>query len=197
MSDYKIHRDDVLELVEEIKAHVPTFQIAYKEDGKWLKWWHYVVPMYVAIANFFVRGYKHKFDTGYVTVLGDTVYYPSRNGHVDELEFLSEPGNYKTLRHEYVHMRDARRYPFIFELTYLFLLPALWTMRAFWEYRGYTQNMIVEFEIKGAVANHTLEAIAENFTGPMYLWMDRDPMPKLKELRDQVQSGKLSGFYPY
>jgi hypothetical protein len=40
------------------------------------------------------------------------------------------------LRHEAVHLRDARRFPVLFELSYLAALPAVFTARAWWEWRG-------------------------------------------------------------
>ncbi len=100
----------------------------------------------------------------YTTTLFFWVFMPE--------ELIGTDEGYRVLRHELVHVRDAWRTGLLpFAFSYLFLLPAGLTLRAFWELRAYTETMRVEFEGTGAIADSTLEAIAEQFTGPAYLWM--------------------------
>ena len=69
-------------------------------------------------------------------------------------------------------MRDCWRTGVLpFALSYLFLLPALFTFRAYWEMRGYAETMRVELEDTGSIADETLTFIQEQFTGPAYFWM--------------------------
>ena len=125
----------------------------------------------------------------YTTTLFFWIYMPE--------EVIGTEEGYRVLRHELVHVRDAWRTGLLpFALSYLFLLPAGLTLRAFGELRAYTETMRVEFEETGTIADSTLEAIAEQFTGPAYLWML--PFPRwvrrmLKKRRAEIIGDGVSG----
>ncbi len=98
---------------------------------------------------------------------------------------------YRILRHEAVHLRDARRFPVLFELSYVLLLPAGITMRAWWEWRGYAETLRAEAELRGDVSDALLEHVARQFTGPAYLFMC--PFPgfvrgRLERLREEIRA---------
>jgi hypothetical protein len=69
-------------------------------------------------------------------------------------------------------MRDCVRSGVLpFALSYVFLLPAVLTLRSVWEMRGYAETMRVELETTGEVSDATLRHIEQQFTGSSYLWM--------------------------
>ena len=99
--------------------------------------------------------------TRYTTVMFGRVYFPSK-------AFCEEMGPasmYSILRHEAVHLDDMRRFPGVFQLSYLCVLPVGITARAFWEWRAYAETMRVEAELTGHISDETIEYITECFRG--------------------------------
>jgi hypothetical protein len=180
-----ISEQDVEALIAWMQTHLPSFAVCYKDESRLQR-----------LIAWLLKPINPRYMTLYTTVMFGKVYFPSR-------EIVAEYGwdqVYGTLRHEFVHLMDARRFPVWFEFSYLFLFPAGWTMRAFWELRGYTQNMIVEFEQTGQISPVTCERIADQFVSAAYGWMvpfrasiERD----LARLREEILAGRLSGPYPY
>lgn len=73
-----------------------------------------------------------EFMTRYITIIGDTVYYPDN--------LLSNPDETKMLRtvvHESVHLYDSQKFKFLFKFLYLFpqsmAIFSLLTFLAFWK----------------------------------------------------------------
>lgn len=148
-----------------------------RNKDEW-KWQHKFIPLFFFFVGLFSREQKRKFYERYYTTIGGVIYCP---GNKDDVK--NNPQKYEAiLRHELVHIQDNELQPWKFKLTYVF--SRKW--RAYWEYRGYEQNMRVEYERTGKVSDLTLLAIGEIFKGPMYFWMDRDPMPKLTAIRDKI-----------
>ncbi len=141
--------------VSELKAELPRFAIRFKNQS-----W---VMRVLGWLLFFNR----RFMTSYTTTMFGKVYFPSET-------WLSETGPlraYRMLRHEAVHLRDARRFPILFQLTYLLILPTVFTMRAFWEYRAYKESIRVVWETEGRVPQGLIDVIVKQFTTAAYLWM--------------------------
>lgn len=107
-----------------------------------------------------LKPFNRAFMTGYVTTIGSTIYTPSR-------EMLS-PG---LLQHELQHVSDSKRWPVLYELSYLFLLPLGFTMRAFWERRAY-RHTIKESKASSEHLEDLVVWIGYQFTSGQYLWMD-------------------------
>ncbi|MEE2785877.1 MAG: hypothetical protein VX589_00960, partial [Myxococcota bacterium] len=78
---------------------------------------------------------------------------------------------YTILRHEAVHLRDMQRFPMLFHVSYLLLLPIGPSMRAWWEWRAYRETLQVQAELYGVISDADLERIAGRFTGPDYGFM--------------------------
>lgn len=146
------------------EAH-PTFRLVAKEDSALMR------VVYRALG---MRWWNPHFMSDYTTVLVTRVYMPrALHGTVR---------GYRTLRHERVHMRDAVRTGVLpFALSYLFLLPAGLTMRAYWEWGAYAESLRVELEDTGTIADATLDHIVARFAGPDYLFMF--PFPRLLRTR--------------
>lgn len=147
---------DVDELEARLRAELPGFRIAYKDESRLQR----------VIAGL-VRPFNARYLTDYTTVLGSTVWMPSRDWRARQSPYALVA----LLRHEAVHLRDMRRFPLIFPITYVLLLPAGITMRAVWEARAYRESMKVEAEATGAIASATIDALVRRFAGPEYLFM--------------------------
>ena len=172
----RLGEQDVLELEKALQDELPRFAVAYKDE----------VPLQRRIGRL-IWPFNRHYMTQYTTVMFGRVYFPSRAWR----QQVGPEQIYATLRHEAVHLRDARRFPILFQLSYLFLLPAVLTLRAVWEWRAYHETMRVHIELHGDIPDTLLEHIQGRFTGPDYLFMC--PFPKLvrrkleaarRELRD-------------
>lgn len=143
------------ELVNNIKKEFPTFEVVEKESSFWMH------ALYIASL---MRFWNPDFMESYVTVMFGKVYMPKR--------FIGSETGYRILRHERIHLLDAKKWPILFELSYLlFPLPFIITMRAYWEFRAYCESLTVEAETRGYVSIATIDFIVKQFTGSYYLWM--------------------------
>ncbi|MFN3199167.1 MAG: hypothetical protein ACE366_12270 [Bradymonadia bacterium] len=156
-----ITHEDVDQLAAALGEVIPRFAIRYKDES----------PLQRLIGRL-VSPFNSEYMTRFTTVMFGKVYFPSR-AWCDE---MGPEAVYSILRHEAVHLLDAKHFPVIFHLSYLFLLPAGLTARAWWEWRGYVETMRVEVALRGYVPEHHIEWIAGCFTGPAYLFMW--PFPK-------------------
>lgn len=144
-----------LQIVAELKTEFPNFEIVQKENN-WLMRLIYNLTL--------MRFWNPDFMSAYVTVMFGRVYMPSY--------LIGSLTGYMVLRHERVHLRDAARWPVLFELSYLlFPLPFFITMRAYWEYRAYCESLVTEAELFGYVRRDTIDFFVNQFTGSYYLWM--------------------------
>lgn len=170
--------DDVAALEAEIAQRIPGFKVCYKDESRLQR-----------VIGVILRPFNGAYMTRYTTVMFRRVYFPSRS----LCQTLGPTAIYKTLRHEAVHLDDMRRFPLFFQLSYLFLLPAGLTFRAWWEWRAYAETLRVEAELTGEIPDALIEHIAERFTGADYLFMF--PFPgfirrKLRSLRRQILSSE-------
>ncbi|MEL6178605.1 MAG: hypothetical protein AAFS10_06610 [Myxococcota bacterium] len=137
------------------------------------------------------------YDRHFTTVIYPNIYLPTGTRPIFE---RTPERYYTTFRHEFVHLKDWQRFHLAMAVSYVLLLPVGWTMRAFWELRGYAQNMICAQERYGSVPEATVERIARIFAGRDYVYM---LVPyslarrQVRRLRAAIESGTLSGVYPY
>lgn len=157
------------QVMEETRAEFPDFKVVPKSESALMK---LINGLLLAISFGQIRGFM----TSYATTLGTTVYVPAG------WDGQSEGSKVILLRHERVHMRQARRLtrPLFSILYLLFFLPAgLAWFRARFEMEAYEETIRATFEAYGpqAVRDKAFQArIARQFTGPAYLWMF--PFPK-------------------
>ena len=165
----------LVNLLSAMEADFPDFKIVNKQDSKLMK--------FLAKVLFFNKDFM----TRYVTVIGQTVYVPSR----DWMKF-NPAAALITLSHEWVHMKDNRRWKFLYTLAYL--SPQIFAILAplgFWnpwfflfalcllplpslgrseiELRGYTMTMAVRWWLYEKEPNY--ERISKYFTSSAYYWM--------------------------
>jgi hypothetical protein len=106
----------------------------------------------------------------------------------------------ETLRHEMAHVRDQHKYGILFLLSYIFILPTVFTMRAFWEWRGYKETLrSVHEEYKHYITDGQPEYYAyimdfysqwvtKQFTGLGYFFMFPFKNYMYQKCRDFVKS---------
>ena len=143
-------------LQAEVLAEFPNFKIANKADSWLMK----------LISHFMVSSFMDS----YVTTIWNTVYVPSHWATYDEASKCS------LLRHERVHMRQARKLTFpLFAFLYLlvFLPLGLAWFRARFEMEAYTETLQADKDYQG-VGWDTPEYkawLASQFTSGAYGWM--------------------------
>ncbi len=100
-------------LTNTIRQHVPGFKLDYKNES-----------LFMRLLAVLTYPFNQSFMEGYITTIGTTVYFPSR-------EALDKRGDdaASTVAHEFVHMWDSKRQWLWYNLGYLspqiFLIPLL------------------------------------------------------------------------
>jgi hypothetical protein len=157
------------ELEAEIRAEFPKFKVVPKSESGLME----AINAFLLIVSF---GQAKSFMTGYATTIGTTVYVtPTWPARPDADKAI-------LLRHERVHMRQAKRYTrLLFSLLYLlpFLPVGLAWFRARFELEAYEETIRATYETYGrqaVFAKEFRDRIARQFTGPGYMFMW--PFPK-------------------
>lgn len=151
------------ELKREIRAEFPGFKLAPKGGSRLMK----TIGWFLTVLSF---GTSKKFMEMYTTTIGTTVYTPlSWNGWTEHEQMA-------LLRHERVHMRQARRLGRVwYALLYLFVpLPFLLAyFRMRFEREAYAETIRAWIDYGGALAvtRSEIDWVVGHFTGPAYLWM--------------------------
>lgn len=116
-------------------------------------------------------GGQSAYMTRYTTVIGRTIYLPTR------WEAMSDVDRLIVLRHEAVHLRQFARYGLV-GTSLIYLLPifpvGLAAGRAFIEWEAYRETLRATAELRGieAAASPELERyLVEQFTSAAYAWM--------------------------
>lgn len=192
----KVSQEKVDALMEDMHENIPDLQIIYKDEPL-PKWWMKVLFFLVSVVGFFNSSFEDKWMKRISNGIGGKwIMLPSKNSHGDFTEY----NVYTVIRHEYAHLLDQKKYPFVFGLTYaLFPLPSGLAGRAHWEFRGYAQNLIVQWEEFGRINDQTVEWIASQFWGSLYFWMwpfKKYVRKKLKGLVEDIKAGKVEGYNP-
>ncbi|HAA53713.1 MAG TPA: hypothetical protein DCE42_03110 [Myxococcales bacterium] len=180
-----ISQQDIDTYVTWCQQHLPGFAICYKDESTLQKW-----------IGALLWPINKRYMTAYTTVMFGKIYFPSR----ETVALWPKAQMYATLRHEFVHLMDAKRFPLWFEISYLLFFPAVLTMRAYWEYRGYVQNLLVEYERTNAISEETITWIVECFVRSEYGWMYpfRQHLTNiLQRTKQRILKGELRGPYPY
>jgi hypothetical protein len=152
------------ELLAELLGEFPRFRIVPKRSSRLCR----LIHLGLVVVTL---GGQRRFVTGYHTVLGNTLFV------CDAWDTMDGRARYVLLRHERVHLRQARRLGRVgMALTYLFpLLPlGLAWGRARLEWEAYRETLVAMDEVYGrnsVTDPHFRRAIVARFTGPDYGWM--------------------------
>lgn len=192
----KISKERVEETLAYAKEQVPDLEIIYKDEPYPTLWIKFVF-MWASLIGFFSKDFKTKWETQISNALAPKyIIFPSRKTHSD----LQDYGTYSVFRHELVHLIDARKWGFWFNLTYVLLpLPILLAGRAHWEYRAFVQNLVVWYETFGRLPESRLTWIASHYSGSLYFYMwpwKKDVMRRWEATRQKILSGEIKGHYP-
>ena len=175
-------------LVEELQEIVP-FQIKYKDES-----WE------MQVLNLFVIWFCPNFLTQFTTVIGSTIYFPSRH-YVQ----IHSDGAMRTLAHEVIHILDMDKwsaglfmgsylfpqilalgiftFPFFgfWSLAFLvFLLPIPAPFRYYFEARGYAMDVLTAHPSR---RTEMLERALDHFTSWNYYKM----FPFEDQVRDTIK----------
>jgi len=157
-----------------MKKEIPGFQIKFKNRSK-----------FQIYLGRFAGIFKIDYDNFATTIGTKTVWFPTPGSLWD-----NPTSSIATLLHEWVHLYDWKKHPIWFPVSYAILLPALLTMRACWEKRGYLVNLIIYDRMKfspDAVVNW----ITPLFAGTSYLWM----WPRKKKIEEWARQTMI-GLWP-
>lgn len=192
---YRVSQEKVDAVLEDLRKHVPNFQIVYKDEPM-PTWWLKALFQLIAWIGIILPNVNKRWLEDISNGIGRWIIFPTREGYSD----LRKYSVYVTLRHESVHLKDMAKNPLHFILTYGILpLPFYRSGRAHWEFRGYAQNLIVEYEEFGKISDDNVAWVKKQFTAPTYLWMDmrRELVSeKVNTLRSDIVKGKVSGRFP-
>ena len=149
-------------LRRDIEREFPTFVMISKRDSLLMR----AVGFFLLVLSF---GKMKQFMTNFTTTIGDTVYTPT------DWETFSPRSQTIILRHERVHMRQARKYTrFWFSFLYLFMffpIGLAW-YRAKFEMEAYTESLRAYREYGIDITQPDIKAsILMHFTTAEYLWM--------------------------
>lgn len=147
-------------LLDEIRAEFPGFKLVPKAESPFMR--TLGVVLRVLLGGAFLEDFT--------TTVGLTVYTPTKWAEMSEASRLG------VLRHERVHLRQAKRYGgLVFSLAYLlFPLPfGLAYCRARLEWEAYEESMraAVEYHGKGALNAEHRAWLVGLFVGPSYGFM--------------------------
>lgn len=184
----KLDRYAVLYL--QAKSRFPRFSVKFR-DQSWLQ------PIFWLLSKVTGQNYN-----GFVTTVFSTMYVGS------DWATDSTTSKYKTLRHEMRHIDQFHRWPLgrwawpvnhvLMALAYLLLLPVIWTLRAKFERDGYTQTMLVEYELGGPISDSRMEEnarwMAQTFGGSAYLfmWRKKAAYAWAMETQRKINAGEIS-----
>jgi hypothetical protein len=150
-------------LKKQISEEFPSFQILPK-DGSWLM---KAINVLLIIVTF---GQMKTFMKSFITTMGDTVYVPEN--------WSSWPpfSQAAILRHERVHMRQARKYTrplfsFLYVMAWLPMGLSWW--RAKFEKEAYEESLRAYSEYGSDISNNVVlkKNMVNHFVSAEYGWM--------------------------
>lgn len=168
------------ELKAEILAEFPDFKVVPKSESSLMR----AINAFLLVISF---GQIRQFMTSFTTTVGTTVYV------TDGWKDSTDESKKILLRHERVHMRQARRLTrplFSFLYLFVFLPGGLAWFRAKFEKEAYEESFRAAYEYYGrehVFSKEFRDHVAKNFTGPAYLYMWPFPKTVDKWVLDAVE----------
>lgn len=152
------------EIVREMQAEFPGLRIVNKEHDRL----SHLIDRLLRIVT--LGGQKAYLDR-YTTVIAKTIYVPI------DWERRSVEERYVTMRHERVHLRQARRYGIVL-MSLIYGVPffplGLAYGRARIEWEAYAETFRAAHEVWGSARSRSPELrahVVRQFTSPAYGWM--------------------------
>lgn len=155
-------RENYDTLLSETKREFPEFRILKKSESRLMK----AIDRALRIITF---GKMDTFMTNFITTLGTSVYV------TDMWESSSNATKAITIRHERIHMRQAREFgQLAFSLFYLFFLPTVFAFsRTRFEKEAYEESLHAYHEYYGPkfFTPALKDSVVRHFTSAEYFWM--------------------------
>lgn len=123
------------------------------------------------------------------TTVGYTIYLAN--------EYFGNDRGAEALKHERIHVLDYQKWGILFYLSYFFLLPVVFTMRAYWEWRGYKEDLKAVHEqykdwwdkkYYDYITDYYCQWVAGQFSGPGYLFMFPFKTYMYKKCQEYIKS---------
>ena len=161
--DSMLTKEDYKNLLVEVKSEFPQFEIVKKSDSSLMK----TIDIILKIVSF---GQTKNFMQDFITTIGDKIYVPP----IWDAYSLSTKAI--TVRHERVHMRQAKRIgKFLFSFAYIMLpFPIVFAyFRMKFEKEGYEESLRAYHEYYGTkfFTPALKESVIKHFTTSEYFWM--------------------------
>jgi len=158
-----LSKEDYESLLEEIRAEFPDFKLVKKPDSGLMK----AIDLGLRVITF---GKMNTFMKSFITTVGNTVYVP------ETWDSKSASAKAITMRHERVHMRQAKSVGrFKFSLLYLlFPVPVVWAYyRTKFEKEGYEESLRAYHDYYGKkfFTQALKDNVVKHFTSADYFWM--------------------------
>lgn len=172
-----------------IQSLMEAHNVEVRSKGKFRNWrgWHKIVPVFFFFVGIFNRRMKRDFYGRFWNVLSNVIYLPDKRLKA----YQENPGAFeKIIRHELIHVVDDAKSPVLFKLKYVISKD----FRAYSEFRGYTQDMMYEFEKTGYISVETIYSIARIFASDMYFRMHLSAEPILQEIKNGILNERVIGF---
>lgn len=156
--------DKLAALEMTIREEFPNFEVVRKSDSRLMS----VIHTLLMCISF---GQMRTFMVDFVTTLGTTVYVPTK------WETWPVPSKMAVLRHERVHMRQAKKYGrVLYSFLYLFVpLPiGLAYYRMLFEKEAYTESLRAYADYYGVDSlrgGASRNSMVRHFTTAEYMWM--------------------------
>ena len=148
-------------LLEEVVREFPEFRVVKKSESRLMG----AIDRFLRVITL---GKMDAFMTRFITTLGTTIYV------TDTWDSASYATRAITLRHERVHMRQAREWgQFLFSFFYLFFLPTVWAFgRTRFEKEAYEESLRAYHEYYGSkyFTQALKDDIVRHFTSAEYFW---------------------------
>lgn len=149
------------------------YRIVKKSDSKLMR-----------LIGWILKPFNKTFMTQYVTTIGSTIYSP--------WEVIDDG----LLQHELQHVSDSKKFPVIYELSYIFLLPFGLTMRSVWERRAYRHSIKKSVLVNQLPDDYIVAWLLPQFTSSQYLWMDLRKKSVEKWIRAEIERVKAGQGAP-
>src|SRR5690625_914537 len=169
-----------MSIMDEVKKEGVV--IARKWD--WQVWLHYIVPVFWAIAGLLFPREKKNFEERAIINLGKHIYFNDPD-HVN----ANLPRYRPTFVHELVHIKDNKRRPLFYKITYV--LSKKW--RCYWEFRAYSQEMVFRYK-DGEIPPDYIDFLVEVFSDSFYFNMHDNLRPAFERVADLASNGNISRF---
>ena len=94
-------------------------------------------------------------------------------------DYLGTDRGIEIMKHEMAHVRDVHKWNILYLISYFLILPTVLSMRAFWEWRGYREDLksvreqyeFAEPSYRDYIYDYYAQWVTSQFTSASYFYM--------------------------